>query len=354
MNFIFILLATAISAMWLFVFMASKQTSVLKITLEKININNEEIEKKKRKIIDTRKKLEACDKLEEFTINLTTPEKSQLKELKQLMKKGESLKLGKLELLDLFPAMGYGVLEMFKIDATTNFMKNIVELNTSITGKATALDKSKYQISSAISYAVFGVSVSFALAALIGAMGKQQESMLIGVLGIAISIVLSYLPLDGLKEKSNNRQNEIISDFPQAVSKLTLLVGSGIDVAKAWQQTSESGMGYLYQEMRLTMSEMNNGINAYDAYNNFIHRCNNKYTSKLATSIMQNLKKGNDEICALLGDIASESWSDRRHHARRAGEVAQSKLLLPIMMMFGGIILLVIAPAMSSFGGMGM
>ena len=71
--------------------------------------------------------------------------------------------------------------------------------------------------------------------------------------------------------------------------------------------------------------------------------------TKLATAIIQNLSKGNAEIVKLFRSLNDESWMEHKHNARRMGEKIQSKLLLPTMLMFGGIIILVIVPVMSGF-----
>ena len=86
-----------------------------------------------------------------------------------------------------------------------------------------------------------------------------------------------------------------------------------------------------------------------NAYSKFISRCSNTYTTKLATAIIQNISKGNSEIVTLFRQLNDESWLEHKHNARRMGEKIQSKLLLPTMLMFGGIIILIIVPVMSGF-----
>ena len=105
----------------------------------------------------------------------------------------------------------------------------------------------------------------------------------------------------------------------------------------------------LYYEMRKTSEELANLMDPVTAYSNFIDRCNTKETTKLASAIIQNLSKGNSEIVSLFRQLNAESWSEHRHSARRTCEKIQSKLFLPTMLMFAGILLLVIVPVMSGF-----
>lgn len=95
--------------------------------------------------------------------------------------------------------------------------------------------------------------------------------------------------------------------------------------------------------------DFDNNVSPVEAYSKFISRCSNTYTTKLATAIIQNISKGNSEIVTLFRQLNDESWLEHKHNARRMGEKIQSKLLLPTMLMFGGIIILIIVPVMSGF-----
>lgn len=185
-------------------------------------------------------------------------------------------------------------------------------------------------------------------------MANNDKALIASFMAATIVFVLCCIPFDDIKTEYEKRQDEIEREFSNVISKLTLLTGAGMDVTKAWKQTAQSRSSTLYLEMRNVNNKMDNGVSAYEAYNDFIHRCNNKYTSKLATSIMQNLSKGNEQICELFREITDESWNERRQYAKRKGEIAQSKLMLPTILMFIGIILMVMAPIVNSFTSIGM
>lgn len=107
--------------------------------------------------------------------------------------------------------------------------------------------------------------------------------------------------------------------------------------------------GTLYEEMGRVLLDFNNNVSPVEAYSRFIDKCSNPYTTKLATAIIQNTSKGNSEIVKLFRQLNDESWLEHKHNARRMGEKIQSKLLLPTMLMFGGILILIIVPVMSGF-----
>ena len=162
---------------------------------------------------------------------------------------------------------------------------------------------------------------------------------------------MGYVPFSRLKERTSRRIESIERDFANCVSKMALLVCAGMEVPKAWELTSASGDEVLFVEMRRVTDELNNNISPNVAYNNFINRCNTKYTTKLATIIMQNITKGNSEIAAMFRQVSNESWSEKKHKARRIGENMSGTLLIPTLMTFAGILVLVIVPIFSSMGG---
>ena len=59
----------------------------------------------------------------------------------------------------------------------------------------------------------------------------------------------------------------------------------------------------------------------------------------------QNMKKGTEGFIALLETEASDAFEKRKELSRQMGETAGTKLLLPMMLMFGIVIAIIIMPA---------
>ena len=139
-------------------------------------------------------------------------------------------------------------------------------------------------------------------------------------------------------------------DLPQALSKLTLLINSGMVVRDAWKRTAITGTRQLYIEMQQTSLEIENGVMEIEAYRNFAERCGVKEVKKFSTSIIQNLKKGNEELAMFLNDLSDEMWEMKKNEVKQKGEKANSKLLLPVFLIFIGILILVLVPMMNGMG----
>ena len=139
-------------------------------------------------------------------------------------------------------------------------------------------------------------------------------------------------------------------DLPQALSKLTLLINSGMVVRDAWKRTAITGTRQLYIEMQQTSLEIENGVMEIEAYRNFAERCGVKEVKKFSTLIIQNLKKGNEELAMFLNDLSDEMWEMKKNEVKQKGEKANSKLLLPVFLIFIGILILVLVPMMNGMG----
>ena len=133
--------------------------------------------------------------------------------------------------------------------------------------------------------------------------------------------------------------------MPQMLSKLTLLVNSGMVVREAWKKVADGGERELYKEMQLTVQEMENGIAELEAYRNFADRCAIKQIRRFASTMIQNMQKGNSEISYFLKELSDEMWEEKKHLVKRKGEAANSKLLIPTAMIFIGILIMIMVPA---------
>lgn len=251
--------------------------------------------------------------------------------------------------IDLIPTAGYRLVQILHWDASNANVKHLYEKCQRYKEKKEAMNYTYYVIGNMFGFILLGISVFFLSMACTLAAGLGMRSLIVGALVIVVFALIGYLPYDEVNQTVKKRAEEIERDFPQLVSQMTLLVVAGLEVNRAWKISSVGGRGTLYEEMCRVNLDIDNNVAPMEAYSRFITRCNNKYATKLATAIMQNLTKGNSEIAGVFRRLNGESWSEYRHSARRMSEVVQSKLFIPTMLMFAGILIMVIVPVMSGF-----
>lgn len=151
-------------------------------------------------------------------------------------------------------------------------------------------------------------------------------------------------------ETIKKRSDEMLNDFSNVVSKLALLTNAGLIMKEAWEQVAYNGDTVIYKEMQTSVEEMKNGYSEMDAIYRFGSRCMIPEIKKFTSTIVQGIQKGNSELTTMLQQQSAEVWNLKRQLVKRQGEKASGKLLIPMMMMFMGILIMVIVPVFTNIG----
>jgi tight adherence protein C len=275
------------------------------------------------------------------------------KAIAKLDGRSEGIQAGDLSSVGFIALPGHALLRRFPSLVYSPMFKGLLIRSTELYGRKYAKYKAKCVFAALMSYVIVGAGVTLAFGSFLLALEMTLPGLGVLVIGTAIVVLLAYSKFDEVRAKANRRREAIARQFPNVVSKLALLVCSGMIMDRAWRETAGSREGELYQEMKLTGDELSQNIAPEAAYSSFIVRCNTKETSKLASAILQNISKGNAEIGDLLRGLAREAWQERRHTAKRDAEKANGRLIIPTMMLFLSILIMIMVPlAMSMQGAM--
>lgn len=255
---------------------------------------------------------------------------------------------GNLRSVAIFEIPGYCICRRFHILQSVALRRNLMSLCGEYYGGAHALEKSKQIVAQVAVYSLVGSILSLAIGSVVISLGfGMVEGLFVVIVGITLSILLGFSFRSALLGKVKARRHAITRDFPNVASKLALLVSSGSIMNTAWKEVAFGDSGVLYEEMQTVSKELENMKNPLDVYKDFILRCNVKEVSKLASAVIQNQAKGNAELANVLRDTSSEAWSLRKNLAKRDAELANSKLLIPMMLLFGDILLLILVPMLT-------
>ena len=173
-----------------------------------------------------------------------------------------------------------------------------------------------------------------------------------------LAIVVYYVRDRDLYQQVVDREEQMRVDYPEIVSSLALLLGAGMTVPNAWNKIArdyrrrrEEGGGrrYAYEEMLLTIYEMESGVVQARAYERFGRRCRIPSYNKLSTMLSQNIRKGAANLPVLLKEEAADAFEERKHTARKLGEKAGTKLLVPMMMLLGITMVIIMVPAFKTY-----
>ena len=150
------------------------------------------------------------------------------------------------------------------------------------------------------------------------------------------------------KKKIKDREEELKNGYTEFVGRFVILLGAGLSVSAVWKKL-EAGFASnksLNEEIRLTLWETANGKTEREAYENFGRRIGGTQYAKLVSVITQSLKLGSGQLLARLEAELEAAMFERRNEAKVMGEMADTKLLMPMMLQLVLIMLIIMVPAL--------
>ena len=173
----------------------------------------------------------------------------------------------------------------------------------------------------------------------------------------AVLILLHLVKQERVREQERNRREQMRLDYPEVVNKLLILLGAGMSLKHAWNRISArysdkreiKAPRYIYEEMLITSHEISDGESERRAYQNFGDRTGLGVYHRLVRILIQNLNTGSRGLCQLLEQEAQNALEERRALAKKLGEEAGTRLLIPMTLMLVIVIAIIMVPAMLSF-----
>lgn len=155
------------------------------------------------------------------------------------------------------------------------------------------------------------------------------------------------------EQEQQKYERQMQLSYPDIVSRLSLYMGAGISSRRAWERIVQhsSTAGPAYEQMLMTLRQMQSGVSEITAYEQFGMKCRLPSYLKLGTLLSQNLRLGTRDLSGMLKAEAREAFEDRKALARKMGEECESKLLLPMLLMLLSILIMIMYPAVVSFTG---
>ncbi len=188
---------------------------------------------------------------------------------------------------------------------------------------------------------------------------REENGTALLYLGM-IAAFLAWIGLDKeLDRKIKRRKEQMLSDYPELINKFTLLVNAGMTIRQAWTRISEdygsksakekNKKRYAYEEMLTAANELKLGMPESIVYEQYGRKIGLIPYIKFTSLISQNLKKGNKGFTELLMKEAKEAFEERKETAKRLGEEAGTKLLLPMTVLLLMVFLIILIPAFLAF-----
>ena len=189
-------------------------------------------------------------------------------------------------------------------------------------------------------------------------MQTGSTGLIILLLGILTAVMYVYSRIRLKELDTAAREEKMLIDYPNIVSKLVLLVSAGLSLRRAFARIRKDyreslGHGGVerpgYEEIVRMSLEMEHGVSELEAYENLGKRCRVAAYRTFSTLLVQNLTKGGSEMTAILAREAEEATEERKKRARILGEEAGTKLLLPMLLMLVIVMVILMVPAFLAF-----
>lgn len=171
---------------------------------------------------------------------------------------------------------------------------------------------------------------------------------------LLFAVLLFFLPASRAKEERKKRETALAYTYAEAVSGLTAYISAGMNIRSAWQRVAENYRAdvragrrekeYVFEEMLVSGNELNGGVPEEEVYVNFGRRIGQHRYVRFANLLAQNMKQGISGLSGTLEGEMREALEERKRIALKKGEEAGTKLLAPMMMLLGIVILVLIVP----------
>lgn len=185
---------------------------------------------------------------------------------------------------------------------------------------------------------------------------QSLDCVWICIITVLAAVIIYIAKGNDLQKKIKAREKELALDYSELIHKLTLYLNAGMTMRNIFLKLKDDYLRrkgnkkiYLYEEIMMTCYEIQTGISEMEAYENFGKRCGLRQYIRLSALLSQNLKKGSTNLMLTLEQEARDAFEARKNMARRMGEEAGTKILGPMIMMLGVVLVMIMIPAYLSF-----
>lgn len=187
---------------------------------------------------------------------------------------------------------------------------------------------------------------------------KGTTYILLLILVIIAAVTVSSAKDNELNKMLKKKYEDMERDYPKIVNQYALYYCAGMHTKSIWHEICHNYCEELkkggksrdaFEEMLIQDKRMIDGVGEMRAYNDFSEAVKLRSYRGFISIIEQALVKGKDNVVPILNKEADNAQKERMNRARILGEKAGTKMLVPMFMMLGVVLLIIIVPAFVSF-----
>lgn len=187
---------------------------------------------------------------------------------------------------------------------------------------------------------------------------EEADYRFIPVLGILLAMFFYAHDRNRETEERKKREQKLLLDYADVVYQLMVFTGAGLTVSRAWERIVRNYAERrrdgrvperpAYEEMADAQAQMECGVPEGRAIIQFGQRCRLQPYRRLSGLLEQNRRTGTKDLMRLMEQEMASAWEQQKTTARRLGEEAGTKLLLPLVLLLLVVMVIIMVPAMMS------
>ncbi len=185
----------------------------------------------------------------------------------------------------------------------------------------------------------------------------EDNSPMFLLLTLATAVGVFFLKDKDLHEQTLARKRSMKMVYPVILNKFVLYMEAGMTVRGSFVKIAGDYAAnrqvyqepVAYEEMLYSCNELSAGVSEGAVYEHFGRRSGMQEYARFAAMLGQNLKKGNSALLLRLREEGDKAMQENLQFRKKLGEEAETKLLVPMIMMMGMVMLLVMIPAFTAF-----
>lgn len=183
---------------------------------------------------------------------------------------------------------------------------------------------------------------------------KEYRALIILMLGIVVALLLPLREKSVADKDKELKNRKMLLEYPELVCKLSLYLGAGMNITKAWEKialiyikslSKDHSKNLINEQIIYTYRQLQSGTLTSKAFEAFGNRCGLQVFKKLSLLINSNLKKGSADLSMILKTEAKEAYETRKTELIKLASSASAKLMLPMVLELMVVIGVLIVPA---------
>lgn len=190
---------------------------------------------------------------------------------------------------------------------------------------------------------------------------EEKEHLVLKILFLEVlAIGFIFLSRKQKKEREKaQKRREMEMSYPDIVNQLVMLLQAGMTMRQAWNKIAvqyeekkkrgKTNSKEPYEAVLHLNRRLQEGEKERIAYEQFAREVDVTCYRRLMRTLIGNLEKGNRHLCSYLEEESQRAYEQRVLLAKKLGEEASTKMLIPLMIMLILVMIIVMMPAIIGF-----